>query len=48
MFGVIQVRNRLSVLSVANDLHSQVILLFTVEFTVERNRLNVVFVANDL
>ena len=45
---VIPEKNRLSVLFVANDLHSQVTLLRTTEFTVERNRLSVLIVANDL
>ena len=34
---VIQERNRFSVLFVGNDLHSQVTLRGTAEFTVERN-----------
>ena len=38
---VIQERNRLNVLFVANDLHKLVTLLHTVEFTVERNHTNV-------
>jgi len=38
---VIQDRNSLNVLFVANDSHKQVALLDTAEFTVERNRTNV-------
>ena len=38
---VIQERNRLNVLFVANDLHGQVALWSTAEFTVERNRTSV-------
>jgi len=45
---VIQERNRLNVMFVANDLQHQVTLWATAEFTVEKNRLNVMFVANDL
>ena len=41
---VIQERNRLNVLFVANDLHSQVALRVTAEFTVDRNRTNVICV----
>ena len=38
---VIQDRNHLNVLFVANDSHNQVALLHTAEFTVERNLTNV-------
>jgi len=45
---VIQDRNHLNVLFVANDLHNQVALLDTAEFTVERNRTNVTCVTRRL
>jgi len=45
---VIQERNRLNVLFVANDLHSQETLRDTAEFTVERNRTNVMCVTGCL
>ena len=45
---VIQERNRLNVLFVANDSQHQVTLLNTAEFTVERNRTNVTCVARRL
>ena len=45
---VIQERNRLNVLFVANDLQHHVTLLYTVEFTVERNRTNVTCVRKHL
>ena len=45
---VIQERNRLNVLFVANDLLRQVTLLVTAEFTVERNRTNVTCVTRRL
>jgi len=45
---VIQGRNRLNVLFVANDLQRQVTLLITAEFTVERNRTNVTCVTRRL
>ena len=38
---VIQERNHLNVLFVANDLQHHITLLHTAEFTVERNRTNV-------
>jgi len=45
---VIQERNRLNVLFVANDLHRLEALLHTAEFTVERNHTNVTFVTRRL
>ena len=45
---LIQERNRLNVLFVANDLHSQVTLLSTAEFTVETNHTNVTCVTRRL
>ena len=45
---VIQERNRLNVLFVANDLHGLSTLLDTAEFTVERNRTHVMCVAQRL
>jgi len=45
---VIQERNRLHVLFVANDLQSQLTLLDTAEFTVETNRTNVTCVTRHL
>ena len=45
---VIQDRNHLIVLFVANDSHKQVILLDTAEFTVERNHTNVTCVTRRL
>ena len=42
---VIQERNRLNVLFVANDLQQQVALLYTAEFTVETNHTSVTCVA---
>ena len=45
---VIQERNRLNVLFVANDSRHQVTLLNTAEFTVERNRTNVTCVTRRL
>jgi len=44
---VIQERNHLNVLSVAND-SQQITLLITAEFTVERNRTNVTCVTRHL
>ena len=41
-------RNRLNVLFVVNNLHSQVNLFFTAEFTVERNLTNVSCVTRHL
>jgi len=43
---VIQERNRLNVLFVANDLRRHVTLLSTAELTVERNRIHVMNVRN--
>ena len=45
---VIQDRNHLNVLFVANDSHKQVALLVTAEFTVEINRTNVTCVTRRL
>ena len=45
---VIQDRNHLNVLFVANDSHKQVTLLVTAEFTVEKNRTNVTCVTRRL
>jgi len=45
---VIQERNRLNVLFVANDLHRLETLLDTEEFTVERNHTNVTCVTRRL
>jgi len=45
---VIQESNHLNVLFVANDLHSQVTLCVTTEFTVERNRTTVTCVTRRL
>ena len=45
---VIQDRNHLNVLFVANDSHNQVTLLVTAEFTVEINRTNATCVARHL
>ena len=45
---VIQDRNHLNVLFVANDSQHQVTLLYTAEFTVERNRTNVTCVTRRL
>ena len=45
---VIQERNRLNVLFVANDLHRLEALLYTAEFTVERNHTNVTCVTRHL
>ena len=45
---VIQDRNHLNVLFVANDSHKQVTLLVTAEFTVERSRTNVACVTRHL
>ena len=45
---VIQDRNHLNVLFVANDLHNQVALLDTAEFTVETNHTNVTCVTRRL
>ena len=45
---VIQDRNHLNVLFVANDSQEQVTLLVTAEFTVERNRTNVTCVTRRL
>jgi len=45
---VIQERNRLNVLFVANDLHGQITLRITAEFTVERNLTNVTCVTRRL
>ena len=45
---VIQERNRLNVLFVANDSHGQEILLDIAEFTVERNHTNVMCVTRHL
>ena len=45
---VIQERNRLNVLCVANDLHGLEALLCTAEFTVERNHTNVTCVKRHL
>ena len=45
---VIQDRNHLNVLFVANDSQEQVTLLDTAEFTVERNRTNVTCVTRHL
>ena len=44
--SVIQERNRLNVLFVANDLQRHVTLLCTAEFTVERNHIHVMNVRN--
>ena len=45
---VIQERNRLNVQFVANDLHGQIALRGTAEFTVERSRTNVTCVTRRL
>ena len=45
---IIQDRNHLNVLFVANDSHKQVTLLSTAEFTVEKNRTNVTCVTRHL
>jgi len=45
---VIQDRNHLNVLFVANDSQEQINLLVTAEFTVERNRTNVTCVTRRL
>ena len=45
---VIQDRNHLNVLFVANDSQEQVTLLSTAEFTVEKNRTNVICVTRRL
>ena len=45
---VIQDRNHLNVLFVANDSHNQLTLLGTAELTVERNHTNVTCVARRL
>jgi len=45
---VIQERNRLNVLFVANDLHMLETLFHTAEFTVERNRINATCVTRRL
>jgi len=45
---VIQDRNRLNVLLVANDLHKLETVLDTAEFTVETNHTNVTYVTRNL